>query len=358
MDMVRRRQWLGEFRLLREYIDFLFHPTRLSPFASCRQPHDDLLGAPRNRQWIDAPQPRKKNDVPRTPQPPSPPPAGPGRGLAGIACVLIAMLTFATQDAITKTLAQDLAVAQIVMVRYWLFAAFATVLIARRPGGLGRAVRARRPWLQVVRSVIFVVEIGVFAWVVARMPLSTAQAVFAVCPLMVTALSPIVLGERVGLVRWLAVTAGFVGVLVILRPTDGVLDPVGVVAVIGAAMFATYTLLTRLLAQEDRFETSYGYVAWIGCLVATLVGPFLWLNPTGEQWLGLLVLGCTGIFGHMLLMKAYELSEASVLQPFTYTQLLWGIVIGMAVFNEIPDLWMLTGATIVVGAGLVAMRAR
>ena len=267
------------------------------------------------------------------------------------------MLTFATQDAITKTLAQDLAVAQIVMVRYWLFAAFATVLIANRPGGVPQALRARRPWLQILRSVVFVVEIGVFAWVVARIPLSTAQAIFAVCPLIVTALSPFMLGERVGLRRWLAVTAGFIGVVIILRPTDGFLDPVGVVAVVGAAMFALYTILTRLLAQEDRFETSYGYVAWIGCLVATLVGPFLWQSPTGDQWLGLVVLGCTGIFGHMLLMKAYELSEASVLQPFTYTQLLWGIVIGIFVFAEIPDLWMLSGAAIIVGAGLVAMRA-
>jgi drug/metabolite transporter (DMT)-like permease len=282
----------------------------------------------------------------------------PTQSLKGIALILLTMLTFATQDAITKTLAQDLAVAQIVMVRYWMFAAFATVLIANRPIGLRQAARARRPWLQIVRSVIFVVEVGVFAWVVARMPLSTAQAIFAACPLIVTALSPVMLGERVGPRRWLAVTAGFIGVLIILRPTDGFLDPVGVVAVIGAGMFAIYTVLTRLLSQEDHFETSYGYVAWIGCLVATLVGPFLWQNPSSDQWLGLVVLGCTGIFGHMMLMKAYELTQASVLQPFTYTQLLWGIFIGMIVFGETPDILMLTGAATIVGAGLVAMRER
>ncbi|MCB1991347.1 MAG: EamA/RhaT family transporter, partial [Geminicoccaceae bacterium] len=83
--------------------------------------------------------------------------------LKGIALMLVTMLTFASQDAITKLLAQDLHVAQIVMVRYWLFAAFATVLIARQPGGLRRAVQARRPWLQVIRAAIFVVEVGVFA---------------------------------------------------------------------------------------------------------------------------------------------------------------------------------------------------
>ncbi len=285
-------------------------------------------------------------------------PSAPTGSLRGIALILATMFTFASQDAITKTLAQDLAVAQIVMVRYWMFAAFATVLIANRPGGLPQALRARRPWLQIVRSVIFVVEVGVFAWVVGQMPLSTAQAIFAACPLMVMALSPVLLGERVSARRWIAVAAGFVGVLIILRPTDGFLDPVGIVAVVGAAMFAIYTILTRLLAQEDRFETSYGYVAWIGCLVASLVGPFLWQNPSPEQWLGLVVLGCTGIVGHMMLMKAYELAQASVLQPFTYTQLLWGIIIGMLVFAEFPDPLTLLGAATIVSAGLVAMRER
>lgn len=280
------------------------------------------------------------------------------RPLKGIALILITMFTFSTQDAITKTLAQDLAVAQIVMVRYWMFAIFATVLIANRPGGVPQALRARRPWLQVLRSAIFVVEVGVFAWVVGKMPLSTAQAIFAACPLIVTALSPVMLGERVGRRRWIAVTAGFIGVLIILRPTDGFLDPVGIIAVIGAAMFAVYTILTRMLSQEDRFETSYGYVAWVGCLGASLVGPFLWQNPSADQWVGLVVLGCTGIAGHMMLMKAYELTQASVLQPFTYTQLLWGIVIGIIVFGEIPDPLMLLGAATIVGAGLVAMRAR
>lgn len=273
-----------------------------------------------------------------------------------MAFMLIAMFTFASQDAITKSLAQDLAVAQIVMVRFWMFAIFATALISRRSGGIPQAARARRPWLQILRATVFVVEVGLFAWVVGRLPLSTAQAIFAGCPLLVTALSPLLLGERVGLLRWLAVAAGFCGVLIIIRPDAGLLDPVALVALVGTFMFAIYSLLTRLLAQEDRFETSYGYVAWVGCLLATLVGPFLWQPPSANQIVGLAILGCTGILGHMLLMKAYELTRASVLAPFSYTQLVWGIVIGMIVFGEYPDALMLTGAAIVVIAGLVAVR--
>ncbi len=282
-----------------------------------------------------------------------------GKGsLRGIAFMVVTMFTFASQDAITKLLAQDLAVAQIVMVRYWVFALFATLLIGRQRGGIGRAVRARRPWLQATRAAIFVIEVGMFAWVVAHMPLSTAQAIFAGCPLLVTALSPLVLGERVGRLRWLAVSAGFIGVVIILRPGGGDFFPVGLVAILGTIMFAVYSLLTRLLSQEDRFETNYGYVAWIGCVMASAVGPFLWQNPSPGQILGLLVISCTGVVGHMLLMKAYEIAPASVLQPFSYTQLVWGIFIGILVFGEYPDLPMLLGAGIVVVAGIIAMRDR
>jgi drug/metabolite transporter (DMT)-like permease len=101
-------------------------------------------------------------------------------------------------------------------------------------------------------------------------------------------------------------------------------------------MFAVYSILTRLLSQEDRFETSYGYVAWIGCLVATLVGPFLWRTPSIDQVLGLVILGSTGILGHMLLMKAYELTEATCSRP-SATPTPLGIFIGMIVFSEYPD---------------------
>ena len=96
----------------------------------------------------------------------------------------------------------------------------------------------------------------------------------------------------------------------------------------------------------------------LGCLMASAVGPFIWQNPSPNQIVGLLVIACTGVFGHMILMKAYEIAPASVLQPFSYTQLVWGIFIGIMVFGEYPDGLMLLGAGIVVIAGIIAMRAR
>ena len=276
----------------------------------------------------------------------------------GIGLVLLAMLIFASQDAVTKTLVAALPVAQVVMVRYLVFALFATVLIGVKPGGLPRALRAGRPWLQVIRASIAVFEIGLFAFTVTRIPLSSALAIFAICPLVTTALAAVILGERVGWARWLAVAAGFAGVLVILRPGVSVFDPNALLAVACALIFGLYQVLSRLVSRTDSFETTYGYSAWIGCLFALLVGPFVWIAPTGPQWLMLGILSVTGITGHMLLMKALQIAPASTVQPFTYTQLVWGLVIAVTVFGERPDAWTLGGALIVVAAGLLALRAR
>ncbi|MCB1882649.1 MAG: DMT family transporter [Geminicoccaceae bacterium] len=276
----------------------------------------------------------------------------------GIGLVLLAMLIFAGQDAVTKTLVAALPVAQVVMVRHVVFALFATLLIAAKPGGVTHALRADRPWLQVLRASIAVFEIGLFAFTVTRIPLSSALAIFAICPLVTTALAALVLGERVGPARWLAVTAGFAGVLVVLRPGAAVFDPDALLAVACAVIFGFYQVLSRLVSRTDSFETTYGYSAWIGCLLTLLVGPFVWVAPSGAEWLMLGILSTTGITGHMLLMKALQTAPASTVQPFTYTQLVWGLLIAVTVFGERPDAATLGGAAAIVAAGLLALRAR
>ena len=280
------------------------------------------------------------------------------RPLLGIGLTVIAMIIFASQDAITKVLVADLPIPVVVVVRYWAFALFAVLWIGRKPGGIPTALRAKRPHLQFLRGAILAIEIGVFAFVVSRMPLSASQAIFAACPLIVVALSSVVLGETVSPMRWLAVLFGFTGVLIIVRPGGGLMDPVALVAVGGACMFASYHLLTRLTGREDSFETSFGYQAWAGAITATLAVPFFWSWPTASQWVWLGVLSVTSITGHMLLTKALAIAHASLLQPFTYLHMICGIGLGIVLFDEYPDLPMLVGMGIVVIGGIVAVRSR
>ena len=276
----------------------------------------------------------------------------------GILITVLAMLVFAGQDLITKSLVADVAVAQVVMVRFIVFAGLAAVLIGRRPGGIPTALRARRPWLQVVRALLLVGEIGLFAFTVSLIPLSSVVALFGVFPLVATAMAAVFLGERVGPLRWLAVAVGFTGVLVIVRPGLAVFDPTALLACACACVFALYNVLTRYVSADDGFATSYAYVAFVGCAASLLVGPWFWVWPDPRTWLLLLTLSATAITGHMLLQKALELAPASAVQPYTYTQLVFGLGLSVTILGERPDAWTYLGAAIIVLAGLTALRAR
>lgn len=260
-------------------------------------------------------------------------------------------MIFACQDAVTKLLVQDYAAAQILWVRYVMFAAFALVL-ARRKRPLAHVLRSTRPWLQITRSLFIVVEIGLFILAVRLLPLADAHALLATTPLIVTAVSAAFLGEAVGIRRWSAVLVGFAGVLVILRPGAGVFDIGSLWALLAAFLFAGYQAMTRVVSRSDDGETSLLYMAVVGVVAMTCVGPWFWVPPTPLAWLGLTAIAVTGTAGHLLLIRALECAPASVLQPFNYTQLVWATLVGFVVFGDFPDAWTIAGAAVVVASGL------
>ncbi|MEQ8443474.1 MAG: DMT family transporter [Alphaproteobacteria bacterium] len=269
----------------------------------------------------------------------------------GIALVVMATFIFACQDAVTKHLAQTYDIPQIIWVRFLFFAVFAMALSGwNKP--LKQVVRAKRPVLQVIRSLIIVFEILAFVYAVRVLSLAETHALFASFPLIVTALSALFLKEDVGIRRWAAVLAGFVGVLIIIRPGFGVFQLEAIVALVTAFMFALYHVITRVVSAEDGSDTSLLYMAVIGAAVTTAIGPFFWTEPTPEAWRYLALLSLTGAIGHMLLIKALECAPASTLQPFNYTLLVWATVMGYLVFGNLPDVWTVVGGSVVVASGL------
>ncbi len=269
----------------------------------------------------------------------------------GITLVISAMFIFATQDAITKTLAATYSAPQILWVRFVFYALFALAFSARkRP--LRFALRSRAPWLQVARSLLIVAEIALFIITIRYMSLAEMHALLATFPLMVTAIAALFLGEPVGIRRWGAVFAGFVGVLIIIRPGIIELQPGVLLALLTALMFAGYNVMTRMVAKYDDGETSTVYMAVIGAVVMTCLGPFYWIDPTLTDWMWLICLSFTAAAGHFLLIKALEIAPASTLQPFNYTLLVFATVIGYIFFDNLPDFWTVVGASVVVASGL------
>lgn len=271
--------------------------------------------------------------------------------LRGIVMIIVAMFIFACQDTITKHLSQTYAAPQILWIRYLFFAVFAVTLSGwNQP--LKQVVQSRRRGLQLLRSFIIVFEIGAFILAVRVLSLAETHAIFASFPIIVTAMSAIFLRETVGIRRWSAVFAGFIGILIILRPGFGVFQIEALIALGTAVLFAMYTILTRIVGRVDSAHTSILYMAVIGAAVMTMIGPFYWIEPTPSAWLGLAVLAVTGATGHLLVIKALECAPASVLQPFNFTLLVWVTIMGYLVFDSVPDATTIAGGLIVVASGI------
>jgi drug/metabolite transporter (DMT)-like permease len=268
----------------------------------------------------------------------------------GITCVLAAWLLFACMDAGSKLLAQDYSIIQILWVRFVSLVVIAAWLAQRRGGKA--ALRTRHFWLQSARSLLLVVEIGLFIWTITVLPLANAHAILAITPLLVTALSVPLLGERVGMRRWSAIAVAFIGMLIILRPGQGAVHPMALVALLCATMFALYQILTRIVSRADPPLTTLFYTAVIGGIGLTLIGPFYWTAPDAAGWGLFALVAALGASGHYLLIKALQLAPASTLQPFSYTILIWATAIGFVVFGNLPDLATVAGACIIATSGI------
>jgi len=203
-------------------------------------------------------------------------------------------------------------------------------------------------------TALLVVEMGIVLLCFRALPLADVHAVLAATPLIVTALSVPLLGERVGWRRWTAVAVGFSGVLVIIRPGFAEVHPALLLAALAALMYALYNILTRLAGTADPPQTSFLWQTVVAAFLLSLVGPFYWQPLTAAEWGLLAALATLGATGHYCLVRALAHAPAVVIQPFSYTMLVWAVVIGYLVFGDLPDRWTVTGALVVVGAGCYA----
>ena len=273
----------------------------------------------------------------------------------GILLMIITTIVFASQDGLSKYLATEYNVYMVVMIRYWFFAAFVISMSSRRTGGIKRVSKTKSPILQIFRSLILVAEMCITIFAFTLLGLAETHAIFASYPLIIAMLSGPILGEYVGWRRWLAISVGFIGILIILNPGNGIFSPYALVPLAGAILFALYGLLTRYVGQYDSSSTSFFWTGVVGSIAMTVVGLNFWDPVSKSDWSIMLLLSASGVVGHYLLIKCYEVAEASAVQPFAYLQLIWASMIGIIIFGEQITTNVLIGACIIVGAGLFTL---
>jgi drug/metabolite transporter (DMT)-like permease len=268
------------------------------------------------------------------------PPTPAARHALGIGLTVLAVFMFTMMDTIGKTLTASYPVQQVVWARY--FFSLLVLLLLIPPLGVGRLVRTRHLGLQIGRGAIRVV------------PLADAYAITFTAPLLVTLFSIPLLGERVGWRRWSAILIGFTGVLIVIRPGIGAMHWALLMPLVTAVCFALYQILTRKvagMAGETAFALLF-YLSLVGAVVLSAIMPFFWRPVAPQHWGWMAAMGFLGALGHLLLIRALTLTPASLVAPFTYSQIIWAIALGYLVFGDLPDAWMLIGCAVIIASGL------
>lgn len=277
--------------------------------------------------------------------------ASAGQPLLGIACMLGAVLSWVTLDASAKWLGERLDVGQIVALRAAI-AMSLTLLVARLgAGGLG-ALRSRRPALHLVRSLFS--TIAIFAWFIALEYLTLAEAISLAhaSPLVVSALSILLLGERVPPLQWLLLLIGFSGVLVIARPDAGIVDVGALIALGSTLAYAGLTLTARRFAGDEQ-NLALAFWVYPTSLVAGMAWAWgQWVWPTALEWALLAVTGVFSATGFFAVNAAVRFAPIATIAPIEYTSLIWGAALGYAVWGDVPGPALLTGAALIVTAGI------
>jgi drug/metabolite transporter (DMT)-like permease len=259
-----------------------------------------------------------------------------------------------SMDTSAKLLSGEIPLLMVVWGRYLFnFIFIALFFFRKEPRDL---VRTKRFNLQILRSLLGLGATFTFWGALAFLSLADCVAIAFISPLLVTVLSVILLGEKAGAHRWGAVIAGLIGVMIIIRPGMGIAHWAVILPLVTAVFWANYQITTRILSRTDSALTTLFYTA-AGALFFTSLAVWpVWVTPTLRQWLILACSGFLGTMGHYLLIKAFEIAPASMLAPFSYTSILWSILLGYVFFGDFPDAWTIAGVVIIISSGLYVIQ--
>jgi drug/metabolite transporter (DMT)-like permease len=263
------------------------------------------------------------------------------------------MFLFAAVDTAAKFLTETMHPVQIVWFRQFGLLLGVILLIGLR----GRSfLVSANPKLQIGRGVLAACSATLFIFAVSYVPLADAVAITFVAPFFVTVMGALILREPVGIRRWVAVTIGFLGTLIVIRPGAGVVHPAAALLIIAAGAFALRQILSRMLAGDDTTQTTFAYTAVVSCSLLTLPLPFFWRMPSSSLEIGLLIaIAITAAVAETLVIMALDAAQAVVVAPVQYSLLIWGTFYGFVVFGQFPDAWTWVGALIIVATGIYTL---
>jgi len=267
---------------------------------------------------------------------------------------LLAWIMLPIMDGFAKYLSTDLPVLQITWARYFFTVAFTLPIMFLFYNK--QLVWTDKPKLQFVRGMILLFANICFFYAISVISLAKALTLAFIAPLIVTAFSPILLGEKVGLRRWTAVIIGFIGSLVVIRPGFVELNLASFAALGTGVMYGFYLIITRKLSTSDNPLLTLLLTGLVGAVIISCVVPFIWVKPNPYQWSMMAGIGVFACIGHLFLILSLKYADASKLAPFSYFEIVTNIIIGYYFFNNFPDNWTFLGLSIIVLSGFYISR--
>jgi len=287
--------------------------------------------------------PEKKSAAPTAP-------ARADRPFKGIALILASTVFLGASDVTAKYLSATLPSIEIAWIRFLVFALI--MMPAMMPGSPLFAMATDRLGLHLLRGLTILGSSLFFISGLRFLPIAEASATGFVAPLLVTALSIIFLSAKVGLRRWIATGVGLVGVIIILRPGTGAFHPAAFFPLVSALAWACTLIITRMMSGTERAITVMAYSSIVGVCILSALVPFVWVTPNWHDILFGILIGVAWTAGQWIVVLAFRYADASVLAPFSYSQLLWVSILGFLIFGEVPDIWTVVGAVFIVSSGL------
>ena len=267
---------------------------------------------------------------------------------------LLAWVMLPIMDGFAKYLSSDLPVLQITWARYFFTVAFTLPIMFfffRK-----NLVWTDKPKLQLVRGLILLTANVCFFYSISIISLAKALTLAVIAPLIVTAFSPIFLGEKVGFRRWSAVIIGFIGSMVVIRPGFVEINLASLAALGTGVMYGFYLIITRKLSSSDNPLLTLLLTGVVGAIIISFVMPFVWIKPTLNQWSMMAAIGIFACVGHLFIILSLKYADASKLAPFSYFEIVTNIIIGYYFFNDFPDKWTFLGLFIIILSGIYISR--
>ena len=276
--------------------------------------------------------------------------------LKGIALAILATLLFAFLNSMTKHVSQVYPMVMILWFRYLFFGGYGLAVGLKYHKK--RAFNSLVPILQITRALLLLAEIGVYVFAFRHLPLAEISAISGAGPIVTMAMSALILREVITVRQWLIVILGFVGICIIVKPGFASFNPWMLIPLFGTVLWGLYQVLTRLVSQYDGAERTTLFTGTIGFVILCIILPFYWL-PVDISWLlKFSVLAILGVAGHSTLIKALAIAPASLLQPFSYVNIVWAVLFGWLFFNTIPEITTFIGSAIIIFSGIYVIKLK